>query len=207
MRRLLLGERWAARWEGVRIRIVITTAGSRGDVQPCVALGLGLKRAGHLVTVATWTPFRDLIKGSGLSFYPVAGPDPDRLVAALVEAGGNPMQYAGRFRDLLCPHFTQGFHDCLAACRNADAIVYTPLGFTGYMAAEQLRVPAVGSVVQPLFVRTGYYPSAMLGSPPGSSPLVGTPGLAGYTTTSATSRLSSSTGRLCSPWWPICARQ
>src|SRR5215217_2245028 len=126
---------------GARIRIVITTAGSRGDVQPCVALGLGLERAGHQVTVATWAPFRKLVEDNGLSFRPVAGPDPDRLMAALVEAGSN------------------------------------PLGFAGYMVAELLRLPAVGSVVEPLFVRTGRFPSAMLGRPPGGSTLVDAPGL------------------------------
>ena len=145
-------------------------------MQPCVALGLGLKKAGYRVTVATWAPFRKLVEDSGILFHPVAGPDPDRLVAALVEAGSKPWKYARRFRSLLRPHMTQGFHDCLAACRNADAIVYTPLGFTGYMVAEHLRIPAVGAVVEPLFVRTGRYPSAMLGRPPGGSALIEPPG-------------------------------
>jgi len=98
-------------------------------------------------------------------------------MAALVEAGSNPLEFAGRFRGFLRPHIRRGFYDCLAACRNADAIVYTPLGFAGYMVAELLRLPAVGSVVEPLFVRTGRYPGAMLGRPPGGSMLVGMPGL------------------------------
>jgi UDP:flavonoid glycosyltransferase YjiC (YdhE family) len=49
-------------------------------VQPSVALGLGLERAGHSVTVASWAPFRGLVEGGGLPFHPVAGPDPDQLV-------------------------------------------------------------------------------------------------------------------------------
>ena len=146
-------------------------------MQPCVALGLGLEKAGHLVTVATWAPFREFVEGRGLLFHPVAGPDPNRLVEALVEAGGNPFEYARRFRGLLRPHVVRGFHDCLTACREADAIIYTPLGFAGYMVAERLRLQAVGSVVQPLFVRTGRYPSSVLGRPPGGSILAGTPKL------------------------------
>ena len=157
------------------MRIAITVAGSRGDVQPCVALGLGLKAAGHEVTVASWEPFRRLVEGRGLVFRPVAGPDPDHLVGALVEAGRNPLKYARTFRALLRPHVAQGFRDCLAACRDADAVVYTPLGFAGYMAAEHLRLPTVGSVVTPLFVRSRRFPSAMLGRPPGGSVLVEAP--------------------------------
>jgi sterol 3beta-glucosyltransferase len=146
-------------------------------VQPCVALGLGLQKAGHVVTVATWAPFRGFVEDRGLSFYPVAGPDPNRLVEALVDAGNNPFEYAGRFRGLLRPHVVRGFYDCLAACRDADAIIYTPLGFAGYMVAERLRLPAVGSVVGPMFVRTGRFPSSMLGRPPGGSTLAGAPRL------------------------------
>ena len=42
------------------------------------------------------------------------------------------------------------------------------------MVAELLRLPAVGGVVEPLFVRSGRYPSAMLGPPPGGSTLIRT---------------------------------
>ncbi len=157
------------------MRIVVTTAGSRGDVQPCVALGLGLKEAGHEVTVASWAPFRGLVEGRGLTFHPVAGPDPERLVGALLEAGLNPLRYARTFRPLLRPHAERGFHDCLAACRDADAVVYTPLGFVGHMAAEQLGIPAVGSVVEPLLIRSRRFPSAILGRPIGGEALVGAP--------------------------------
>ncbi len=153
------------------MRIVITTAGSRGDVQPCVALALGLKEAGHEVSVASWALFRGLVEGRGLEFHPVAGPDPDHLIEALLEAGRNPLRYARSFRPLLRPHAERGFHDCLAACRGADAVVYTPLGFAGYMAAEQLGIVAVGSVVEPLLIRSGSFPSAILGRPFGGAAL------------------------------------
>ncbi|HEV2093084.1 MAG TPA: glycosyltransferase [Rubrobacter sp.] len=147
------------------MKIVVTAAGSRGDVQPCVALGLGLKGAGHEVTLATWEPYRRMAESRGLEFSPVAGPDPDRLVEALVAAGRNPLGYARRFRPLLGPHVGRGLRDCVAACDGADAVLYTPLGFAGFMAAEHLGIPSVGSVVTPLFVRDGGFPSAVLGRP------------------------------------------
>ncbi|HEX8204040.1 MAG TPA: glycosyltransferase, partial [Isosphaeraceae bacterium] len=53
------------------MRVVVTAAGSRGDVQPCVALGLGLQRAGHEVTLASWEPYRRMAEGRGLAFRPV----------------------------------------------------------------------------------------------------------------------------------------
>jgi len=147
------------------LKIVVTAAGSRGDVQPCVALGLGLKRAGHEVTFASWEPYRHLAESRGLTFHPIVGPDPDRLVEALVAAGRNPLGYAKRFRPLLRPHAGRGLRDCLAACEGADAVIYTPLGFAGFMAAEHLGLPSVGSVVTPLFIRDSGFPSAVLGRP------------------------------------------
>ena len=147
------------------MRITITAAGTRGDVQPCVALALGLKRAGHDVTLASWEPYREMAENRGLPFHPVAGPRPPDLMSALVGAGRNPVKYARRFRPLLRPHAEQGLKDCLTACAGADAVIYTPLGFGGFMAAEHLGVLSVGSVVEPLFVRSRAYPSAVLGRP------------------------------------------
>jgi len=147
------------------LKVVVTAAGSRGDVQPCIALGLGLQGAGHEVTLASWEPYRSMAEGRGLRFHPVAGPAPGDLMAALVGAGRNPLKYARRFRPLLRPHVEGGIRDCLAACADADAVLYTPLGFAGFMAAEHLGLPSVGGMVEPLFVRADAYPSAALGRP------------------------------------------
>ena len=48
--------------------ISIVTAGSRGDVQPHVALGKGVKAAGHTITVCTSSSFESLITEQGLHY-------------------------------------------------------------------------------------------------------------------------------------------
>ena len=50
------------------MKVLIVTLGSRGDVQPCVALGKGLKNAGHEVTVCTSTLFESFITEQGLNY-------------------------------------------------------------------------------------------------------------------------------------------
>jgi len=55
------------------LRIVIVTLGSRGDVQPFLNLGIGLREAGHDVQVATAEDFEDLVKEQGLDFIPLRG--------------------------------------------------------------------------------------------------------------------------------------
>ena len=61
-------------------------AGSRGDVQPYIALGLGLRAAGHDVRLATHAIFADWIAGYGLEFSPVEG---DPLAMAQGQSGRN----------------------------------------------------------------------------------------------------------------------
>jgi sterol 3beta-glucosyltransferase len=50
------------------MNIFIATYGSRGDVQPYVALGKGLKEAGHCVTLATNERFRSFVGEYGLQY-------------------------------------------------------------------------------------------------------------------------------------------
>ncbi len=53
------------------MQITILTVGSRGDVQPFIALGLGLQQAGHTVQLATHSPFQAMVHSYGLEFAPI----------------------------------------------------------------------------------------------------------------------------------------
>ena len=53
------------------MNVLIVTLGSRGDVQPCVALGKGLKNAGHEVTICTSKLFQPFITAQGLHYGPM----------------------------------------------------------------------------------------------------------------------------------------
>jgi len=54
------------------MRVTIITVGSRGDVEPCIALGLGLKSHGHEVQLATHSGFKGVIESYGLGFSEVS---------------------------------------------------------------------------------------------------------------------------------------
>ena len=55
------------------------TIGSRGDVQPYIALGLRLKKDGHTVVIITHDEFKGWIEGYGL-IHRQAGGDPTALM-------------------------------------------------------------------------------------------------------------------------------
>lgn len=66
--------------------ITCLTIGSRGDVQPYIALAKGLMKDGHKVRIATHTEFGPWVESHGIEFAPVAG-DPAELMRICVEHG------------------------------------------------------------------------------------------------------------------------
>lgn len=70
------------------MNIVIQIVGSRGDVQPFIALGQVLKQTyGHRVRVATHPTFRDFVTENRLEFFSIGG-DPAELMAFMVKNPG-----------------------------------------------------------------------------------------------------------------------
>ena len=70
------------------MNVVIQIVGSRGDVQPYVALGQVLKKKyGHRVRLATHPTFRDFVTENGLEFFSIGG-DPAELMAFMVKNPG-----------------------------------------------------------------------------------------------------------------------
>lgn len=70
------------------LNVVIHVVGSRGDVQPFVALGQVLKeRYGHRVRLATHPTFKGFVEENGLEFFSIGG-DPAELMAFMVKNPG-----------------------------------------------------------------------------------------------------------------------
>ncbi|KAK0657422.1 hypothetical protein B0T16DRAFT_442114 [Cercophora newfieldiana] len=71
-----------------RLNVVIQIVGSRGDVQPFVALGQVLRDTyGHRVRIATHPTFQGFVEENGLEFFSIGG-DPAELMAFMVKNPG-----------------------------------------------------------------------------------------------------------------------
>jgi hypothetical protein len=70
-----------------RLAIVILIVGTRGDVQPFIALSKALLACGHRVRLATHEAFRKFVRENGIEFYPLAG-DPADLMSYMVKNAG-----------------------------------------------------------------------------------------------------------------------
>lgn len=146
------------------MQITILALGSRGDVQPFVALGVALEQRGYRVRVAAATDYQALIEDAGLAFAPVVGRirdvmDFDLVYQALDVANqALPLGFARRFMEHITPLVQRIVTDCLAASHGADALVVSSLGvYPGASIAERLGVPLIPAHMHP-FSATRLYP-------------------------------------------------
>lgn len=153
------------------MKVLIMTLGTRGDVQPFVALARGLLAAGHEVVLAAPHRFAGFVKGHGVPF---AGVDdgPMRLMedpalAAVLEGG---MRARLRQVRIMPAMFSQVLADCWAvasqeAGAGADVVVHNGQVLAGQHVAEKLGIPAVLALPTPVYVPTREFPWPGVGLP------------------------------------------
>jgi UDP:flavonoid glycosyltransferase YjiC (YdhE family) len=134
------------------MRITILTVGSRGDVQPFIALGLGLQQAGHTVQLATHSPFQAMVHSYGLEFAPIEGDVPALMAGEtgqqMLETG-NPLQLIQRYAQMVEPLLAQGMADSWKACQSSEAIIGTAYTSWGYDIAQKLGIPFYFAALMP----------------------------------------------------------
>ncbi|KAJ4482174.1 glycosyltransferase family 1 protein [Lentinula aciculospora] len=149
------------------MHFVCLTIGSRGDVQPYIALGVGLKKEHHRVTIVTHEEYREWIEGFGLEFKQ-AGGDPGALMKLSVE---NKMFSPEFFKESLAnfrPWLDQLLLDAWESCQGADVLLESPSAMAGVHIAEALHIPYFRTFTMP-WTKTSEFPHAFL-SPPVDSP-------------------------------------
>jgi sterol 3beta-glucosyltransferase len=125
------------------MKIIIPTIGSRGDIQPYIALALGLQKAGHTVTLATHPCMRGLVESYKVTFAPI-GPDIDINHEAAMIRAKSPNWMAGFLRVMKFSFsmLEQSHADLLKLCQGADQIIVSHTA-AGSMEADKLGLPAV----------------------------------------------------------------
>jgi sterol 3beta-glucosyltransferase len=148
------------------VRLTLVAVGTRGDVQPLLALGAGLSAGGHCVRLATHPVFEPEARACGLEFASL-GINPQDLLQragtrAIAGMGGNSLQF---LRSVLRA-FAEGrsfmgemLHRIYLACDEAQAIVYSSAAFPAVHAAQSLGVPCAMAAQQP------FVPSKRLAAP------------------------------------------
>ncbi|MFN8595386.1 MAG: glycosyltransferase [Anaerolineae bacterium] len=146
------------------MRIVIIATGSRGDVEPYLALGKGLHAAGHVVRLVSHENSAALVKAHGVEFWPIEGNAQDVAQSAemreLLEKGNflAIMSKMGQDAKENALAFAKGG---LAASAGMDMIIAGLGGmFIGVALAEKLGLQFMQAHYIP-FSPTRAYPSAL----------------------------------------------
>jgi sterol 3beta-glucosyltransferase len=156
------------------MKITILTYGSRGDVQPFLALAVGLQKAGHTVKLAAPHRFAGFVGVHKVPFVPLAG-DPEIISQRLNDAGANPIRMVRAMSDYIFSIAAQVARQAFAACENADLVIHSFL-FTagGHSVARKLGIPDISVQTFPIFAHTyAFPPVSMPGLPPGFLSYVG----------------------------------
>ena len=143
------------------MRIDILAIGSRGDVQPYVALGLGLQAAGHRVRIVTLSGFEELVRGRGLDHLAI-GDSPQEIAGTAagrswIKGRSSTLGFLRGFVRIARSRVEQGIAAYWNACRDTEALVVSPMGLlAGIHIAERLRIPMIRAQVEPPAVPTAY---------------------------------------------------
>ena len=135
------------------MRILVVTAGSRGDVAPYTGLGQRLQQAGHQVAIAAHGPFADLVRRCGLEHRPLPG-DPLALVRDRL-AAPSPEAARSVFADFL-RHLGEGLVAATAAGTDLIVTAFGPAPLSR-VVAEGFGIPSIGAYLVPA-VPTAEFP-------------------------------------------------
>ena len=132
------------------MRVVLTSFGSYGDLNPYLGLGLALKARGHTPVLAVSNTYRRHVEAAGLDCHPTR-PDGDATDRDLVARVMDPATGA-RFliKRLMMPNVRDMFDDLTDAVRHADLVVSHPLAFAAPVVCEKQGLPWADSVLAPL---------------------------------------------------------
>jgi sterol 3beta-glucosyltransferase len=143
------------------VKVTILTIGSRGDVQPFVALGLGLRDAGHEVTLVTGKGFEAFVSERGLRFASLDVELFERLQSPEGKAALSGKNLLGTLKET-ASMYRRVLDQEWAASGDAEAVVYHPKALGGYHISEALNVPAFLAHPIPMFSPTSAFPNPVL---------------------------------------------
>jgi vancomycin aglycone glucosyltransferase len=118
------------------MRILLVSHGTRGDVQPIVALGMALKARGHLVQLVAPANFVTWVQGCGLDMQS-DGID----VEALLRSSGTGLQTLSWQMRYLSHTTPLLFEPVARASEGCDLIVCAGIQFAAASVAQWRNVP------------------------------------------------------------------
>jgi len=134
------------------MKITICTFGSRGDIQPYLALAVGLQKAGHTVTLAAPHNFAEWIESYGVKTYPIRFDSQAFLQKPEMQAimkGRNLVRQLQSFQRVMKLSQAEGLDDCWQASQDAEFVILGTTTNGGVDIASQRDIPMAFTSLQP----------------------------------------------------------
>jgi UDP:flavonoid glycosyltransferase YjiC (YdhE family) len=141
--------------------VTLIALGSRGDVEPFIALAERMAGEGFTVTVATHFFYQPGLAALGLRFCAVTG-DPRSIVQqetgqSWLESGESSYQFVNGLRRVIASLAGQIFEDCREACRGADLIIASRFAAAAAVTiAREFGIPFLPANLQPVTPTTKF---------------------------------------------------
>ena len=148
------------------MNILINTFGTRGDIQPFIALGQGLQAAGHAVGLCTSEGYRPFVESNGLRYVHM---DNTMLEIAQSAIGDvpNKRDAMGMIKRMSSAMKLMMQDEWRAAqSLQPDVIIYHPKCVGSIHVAEKLGIPAILSIPLPFYTPTRNFPVPFLAKNP-----------------------------------------
>ena len=146
-------------------RIVLTTFGSLGDLNPFIALALGLKKRGYSPLIATSPYYRDYVCESGLPFRPVR-PDLNPKDQKMLNRAMHPRTGTEVIlREIVFPSIRDTYEDLRKVLRETDILITHSISYAGHIFAEKNHLPWVSVVLSPIVFLSAYDLPVLQGFP------------------------------------------
>jgi UDP:flavonoid glycosyltransferase YjiC (YdhE family) len=131
-------------------KIVLTTFGSYGDLNPYLAIGMALSRLGADVVIASSRVYRTAVERHGLAFAALR-PEINEADDEIFKKVLDPWRGAEYLtRKLLLPVVGETYEDLDRACEGADLVVSHVLVYAGRVVAEHRKIPWMMPILQPM---------------------------------------------------------
>ncbi|KAF4466024.1 sterol 3beta-glucosyltransferase [Fusarium albosuccineum] len=142
------------------MKITCLTIGSRGDVQPYIALCKALLAEGHKPRIATHAEFQGWIESHGIEFARVEG-DPGELMRLCIENGTFTWSFLREANSTFRGWLDDLLDSAWTACEGSELLIESPSAMAGIHIAEKLGIPYFRAFTMP-WTRTRAYPHAFI---------------------------------------------
>jgi sterol 3beta-glucosyltransferase len=142
------------------MKITCLTIGSRGDVQPYIALCKKLLEEGHHPRIATHAEFRPWIESHGIE-YAFVGGDPAELMQLCIQNGTFTWAFLKEANSRMRGWLDELLATAWQACQGSDLLIESPSAMAGIHIAEALGIPYFRAFTMP-WTRTRTYPHAFI---------------------------------------------